>query len=575
MHGGGGRGKQRGPTYSSTGRSSGKGQQKAAPECEQFPELHEEDATEPAAAIQEPPPYYSALGENSGSGSRAGRGGGAKAPVFTIGDEGEESVGGGGYREEGARPQIVTTYSAAPRVHQAAAADDARYYQPASFPGYTVVQLINSSGDGGEGQALLARGGGRRHSRQQQGSCVGRCCGHICRCLCFILGAVVLACLLCGATFLARQIIGSGGGSADWRCHGLLQHSDQHFSFNPQQHQQQLVIESVEGVTQTNVHFVNGAWGVRAVVEASAGRILGVGVEHTDSALRVLGNGPSSRWPWWQVRGGCVRATLFIGIPPANTTTTNSRLPSLEVSTGTGTVVADGVGPLAVSNLKLSLRNGSVQLHDFGVSGTLLVSTSNGPINATRVHAGMTVDLISSNGNIGLDDVSAPNAVTAYASNAAVRARHVRAAYGVLQTSNGKVSLSDVHVSDKLILRTSNAAVDGDAAAEFVYARTSNGPINLKLSGGGGEGRRGVLHYVTLDTTNGAISLAATDFRGTFDVHTSNSRVAVGREVESGSVPLSFTSSSTTHKTGVYGDDANTGNITLSATNARATLNFY
>ncbi|KAJ2460345.1 hypothetical protein GGF42_000894 [Coemansia sp. RSA 2424] len=566
MHGG--RGKQRGPNYSSTGRSSGKGQQKAAPECEQFPELHEEHVIEPAA-IQEPPPYYSALGENSSS-SRAGRG--AKSPVFTIGDEGEESLGGGG--GEGARPQIVTTYSAAPRVHQAAAADDARYYQPASFPGYTVVQLINSSGDGSEGQALLARGGGRRlrrHSRQQ-GSCVGRCCGHICRCLCFILGAVVLACLLCGATFLARQIIGSGGGSADWRCHGLLQHSDQHFSFSPQQ--QQLVIESVDGVTQTNVHFVNGAWGVRAVVEASAGRILGVGVEHTDSALRVLGNGPSSRWPWWQVRGGCVRATLFIGIPPANATTTNSRLPSLEVSTGTGTVVADGVGPLAVSNLKLSLRNGSVQLHDFGVSGTLLVSTSNGPINATRVRAGMTIDLISSNGVISLDDVSAPSAVTAYASNAAVRARHVRAAYGVLQTSNGKVSLSDVHVSDKLILRTSNAAVDGDAAAEFVYARTSNGPINLRLSGGGGS-RDGVLHYVTLDTTNGAISLAATDFRGTFDVHTSNSRVAVGRAVESGSVPLSFTSSSTTHKTGVYGDDATTGNITLSATNARATLNFY
>ncbi|KAJ1672207.1 hypothetical protein GGF44_001890 [Coemansia sp. RSA 1694] len=568
MHGG--RGKQRGPNYSSTGRSSGKGQQKAAPECEQFPELHEEDVIEPAA-IQEPPPYYSALGENNGSSSRAGRG--AKSPVFTIGDEGEESLGGGG---EEARPQIVTTYSAAPRVHQATAADDARYYQPASFPGYTVVQLINSSGDGGEGQALLARGGGRRLRRQhnrQQGSCVGRCCGHICRCVCFILGAVVLACLLCGATFLARQIIGSGDGSADWRCHGLLQHSDQHFSFSPQQ-QQQLVIESVDGVTQTNVHFVKGAWGVRAVVEASAGRILGVGVEHTDSALRVLGNGPSSRWPWWQVRGGCVRATLFIGIPPANTTTTtNSRLPSLEVSTGTGTVVADGVGPLSVSNFKLSLRNGSVQLHDFGVDGTLLVSTSNGPINATRVRAGMTIDLISSNGVISLDDVSAPSAVTAYASNAAVRARHVRAAYGVLQTSNGKVSLSDVHVSDKLILRTSNAAVDGDAAAEFVYARTSNGPINLRLSGGGG--RDGVLHYVTLDTTNGAISLAATDFRGTFDVHTSNSRVAVGRAVESGSVPLSFTSSSTTHKTGVYGDDANTGNITLSATNARATLNFY
>ncbi|KAJ2894539.1 hypothetical protein GGI21_005277, partial [Coemansia aciculifera] len=256
-----GKGKQRGANYGA-GRS-GKGQQQQQQQqpllppqsatTEQFPELCE-DAMD-SIGFQEPPPNYSApQGESSGSRVAAG---GATSPVFMIGGGDEE------------REELVGVATNQPAASRLPAADD-QYYQPASFPGYTLVQLINNTG---EGQTLLSRGGGRRRRHSSSIRLRRSCCGRICSCLCLIFGIALVGGILCAAVILARQIIGSGGGgSADWRCQGLVKHSDQRFGFALNQ---TLVIDSKEGVTLTNVHIVNGPLAVRAVVEASPARISG------------------------------------------------------------------------------------------------------------------------------------------------------------------------------------------------------------------------------------------------------------------------------------------------------------
>ncbi|KAJ2098193.1 hypothetical protein GGI09_003441 [Coemansia sp. S100] len=495
------RGKQRGGV--NNGRPS-KGQA-----TEQFPELLEGET--------EPPPYYSASGESSRVVSNM--------PVFTIG-------GGEGESEE-------DSGQTQPPVTNSVPSDD-RYYQPASFPGYTIVQLINSQG---ESQALLPRVG-RHQRRRDRGSCLGRCCGHMCACLCFIFGALMLAGLLCAAIILTRQIIGS-----DWQCQGLLPHSDKQFSFA---RQSSLLVDSARGMTQTTVHLVEGNLGVRAVIEASAGRLMGVGVEHSDSALRLRGNSLGSWW-WWQ-RGGCVRATLYVSIP-SNVTL----LKSLTISTGDGALTAKDMSMPV--DLQVSMSNGAVQLHDLSISGSLRVSTTNGLINVTNVQAGSTIDLWSVNTPNTISNVAAPNSVTVRGSNAAINVSSLRSSYAVLHTTNGRISMHNVDIGDNLLIQTRNAVIEGDARAALVYARSSNAAVNIQLGGR--------LRTVAVDTTNGAVTVDADGFRGNFDVRTSNSRVAVGGGVH----PIEFTESTTAHKAGVYGDPA-LGNITLTTSNAGVSLKF-
>ncbi|KAJ2814207.1 hypothetical protein H4S07_000005 [Coemansia furcata] len=516
------KGKHRG--INSSGRS-GKGQQAVT---EQFPELRDDSE---AAAAAPPPPYYAGSGESS----RRALG---TAPVFTIGDDDDDTAG----------PDVVT-YSAgrgAPRVPRASRAprasktsraaqapdDGERYYLPASFPGYTVVQLINQGG-ANEGHALLPRVGGRRLPPRGRS-----CCGRLCACLCFVFGALTLAALLCAGLMFARQMM----GPSDWRCQNLLPHSDRHFTFGGPA----LRVESVEGITQTNVHFVNSA-GVRAVIEASPGRM--VDVEHSENVLRLRGNRAG---PWWWQQGGCVRATLYVGAPPGNTT-----LKSLSIATGDGTLSAEGV-EMGADTINVSLRNGGVGLRDLSVVGSLHISTTNGRIKATRVGAATTLDLWATNSPVDAANVTASQAITVQASNSHISVGALRAAHATLRTTNGRVTLHDVLVDDNLLIQTSNAAIEGGAGAAFVYARTSNARVGLRL-----EGR---LRTVAVDATNGAIDVMARGFWGTFDVRTSNSRARV-----EGVMPVTFWESSTARKMGVYGDPM-MGNITLTTSNARAAL---
>ncbi|KAJ2488418.1 hypothetical protein IWW37_004829 [Coemansia sp. RSA 2050] len=312
------------------------------PVTEQFPELHE-DATEP-------PPYHSQAT-------------GSAPPVFTIGgSEEHEDMG------QPVAPRVLGTD---------------RYYHPASFPGYTAVQLIQ----GGERQGLLPRA--RRQQRRQ---------------------------------------------------------GDQRFAYDSQ-----FVIES--GATLTDVHLV-GDLGVRAVIEASVGRH--VGVEHIDGVLRIRGNSPDSWWWWWQ-ESGCVRATLYVGKPRNST-----ELKSLDITTtaGSGTLTALDVGAYPVDRVKVAMRNGRVQLHDLSVRGSLHLSMSNGLINATNVRVGGSLELSAPNSPIDLVNITAANTVSVQASNAHINAISLRSSYAHLRTSNGRVSLGGVDVGDNLLVHTINATSD-------------------------------------------------------------------------------------------------------------------
>ncbi|KAJ2416821.1 hypothetical protein GGI10_000681 [Coemansia sp. RSA 2530] len=473
------KGKHRGGANNSSSRSA----RGPPPATEQFPELHE-DATEP-------PPYNS-------------RAQCSTPPVFTIGsDEPDEPV-----------PQVL---------------DTEQYYHPASFPGYTVVQVIQ----GGERQALLSRA--RR--QQPRRSCLGRCCGALCTCVCFLVGVGVVAALLCGAFFAYRQVAG------DWRCRGLLPYSDQRFAYDSR-----LVIES--GVTLTDVHLV-GDSGVRAVIEASPGRR--VGVEHMDGVLRIHGSSPGS---WWWQGSGCVRATLYVGRPG-----NSSEVKSLEVTASSGSLTALDVGEYAVDRVKVTMRNGRVHLRDLDVRGSLHVSMSNGQINASNVRVGKALELRASNSPLDLANVTASSAITVQATNAHINAQSLRSPYATLRTSNGRVSLGDVDVGDNLLVHTSNGKIEGDARAGLFYARTSNAAVRLELGGR--------LRVVAVDSSNGAIDVVAGGFSGMFDVNTSNSRVSV-----TGTGLIEFMESGVAHKRGVYGERGN-GNITLDTRNGRVDLRFY
>ncbi|KAJ1795946.1 hypothetical protein LPJ77_006944, partial [Coemansia sp. RSA 2523] len=110
------------------------------------------------------------------------------------------------------------------------------YYHPASFPGYTTVQLAN----GGEAQALLPRSTAsiqrsahtnstrrfyNRQVRRRRG-CMRRCCGRLCSLLCFIVGLLIVTVFISSVLYVARHVLPP---SWDWQCASLEPHSDQTF----------------------------------------------------------------------------------------------------------------------------------------------------------------------------------------------------------------------------------------------------------------------------------------------------------------------------------------------------------
>ncbi|KAJ1857830.1 hypothetical protein GGH12_001408 [Coemansia sp. RSA 1822] len=509
-----------GPRSQQRSRNNGAGRKRAA-EPEEFPPLSDESYS---------PPPYTELDQGSGS----------SRPV---------------------QPQLV---SIAP----------GEYYHPASFPGYTTVQLAN----GGEAQALLPRSTAsiqrsaqtnssrthRFHHRQvrRRRGCIGRCCGRLCSLLCFIVGLLIVSVFVSSVLYVARHVLPP---SWDWQCASLEPHSNQTFDFPLSA---PLRIESVEGMSISNVYVAHSNSSetvhVRAVIEANRGNwrdrivVESHGPEQgSGSLLAVRVVRPQWEWP-----RDCVRASLYVSIPLY--TSDDTVLPSLHISTGTGLLRSLDSGNLALGDLILDMRSGLVQLRNMTVHGALLVSTSNGRINATDVDVTSRASFSSTNGALSLTRVRAER-VTATTNNASIRVADVVAETVALHTVNAPVSMRAV-TADNISVMTTNGAIRGNARiSSTAVAQTSNGAVALEISGPPQTDER----QITVRSSNNVVELGLTDIEGSFDVTTSNSRAAVTGD----SKLLNFRRSTDTLKSGSFGD-ANSARISVSTSNAHAELRF-
>ncbi|KAJ2502225.1 hypothetical protein GGH96_001297 [Coemansia sp. RSA 1972] len=496
-------------------RNNGAGRKRAA-EPEEFPPLSDEANS---------PPAYTELDQGSGS----------TRPV----------------------PQLV---SIAP----------GEYYHPASFPGYTTVQLAN----GGEAQALLPRSAAsiqrsaqsnsrthRFHNRpSRRRGCIGRCCGRLCSLLCFIVGLLIVSVFVSSVLYVARHVLPP---SWDWQCASLEPHSDRTFEFPLTA---PLRIESTEGMSISNVYLAHSSTSsvhVRAVIEANRGnwrdRIVvdSHGPEQGASLLAVRVVRPQWEWP-----RDCVRASLYVSIP--SYTSDKAVLPSLHISTGTGLLRSLDSGNLALGDLILDMRSGLVQLRNMTIQGALLVSTSNGRINATDVDVTTRASFSSTNGALALTRVRAER-VTATTNNASIRVADVAAETVALHTANAPVSMRAI-TAGNLSVMTTNGAIRGDACIRSTAAaQTSNGAVALEISGAPHTDER----QITVRSSNNIVELGLTDVEGSFDVTTSNSRASIKGD----SKLLNLRRSTDTLKSGSFGDASN-ARISVSTSNAHAVLRF-
>ncbi|KAJ2144937.1 hypothetical protein IW142_002860 [Coemansia sp. RSA 564] len=445
------------------------------------------------------------------------------------------------------------------------------YYHPASFPGYTTVQLAN----GGEAQSLLPRSTAsiqrsahtnstrrfyNRQVRRRRG-CMRRCCGRLCSLLCFIVGLLIVTVFISSVLYVARHVLPP---SWDWQCASLEPHSDQTFEFPMAA---PLRIESVEGMSISNVYLAHSNSSetvhVRAVIEANRGnwrdRIVvdSHGPEQGESLLAVRVVRPQWEWP-----RDCVRASLYVSIP--SYTSDDAILPSLRISTGTGLLRSLDSGNLALGDLILDMRSGLVQLRNLTVHGALLVSTSNGRINATDVDVTSRAAFSSTNGAVSLTRVRAER-VTATTNNASIRVADVTAEAVALHTANAPVSMRAI-TADNLSAITANGAIRGDARIRSTaIAQTSNGAVALQISGTPQTDER----QITVRSSNNMVELELTDIEGRFDVTTSNSRASIKGD----SKLIDLRRSTGTLKSGSFGD-ASSARISVSTSNAHAMLRF-
>ncbi|KAJ1901201.1 hypothetical protein LPJ66_000947 [Kickxella alabastrina] len=435
------------------------------------------------------------------------------------------------------------------------------YYHPASFPGYTVIQLAN----GEESQALLPRvtqgrqrnQHGRllvRRVRQRPGCCL-RCCGWLFSCICFIVGIFIVLVFLGAVLFVSRHAFPP---MREWQCEtGSLEvHTDQHYSFPVTA---PLRIESVEGISYSAVHIVRGEEGsnvtVRAVVETNRGdardRIF---VFKDKDLLAVRAEQPKWEWP-----RDCIRTTLHISIPASG-----PLFPSLNIATGPGTLRALDAGVLSLCDLFVLMRDGTVQLRNLSTQGIVNISSTNGRINATRVAITGPATFTSSNAALALDGIQAAS-ISASTTNSVLRATDLRTdGHITLNTTNAIVALSAVSAGHSISVRSSNGAIRGSisSAGGPVSVITSNGSVDVRIDGS-------AVKDVVVQSINSSVSVVAVGLHGWFDARTSNGRV----NVEGSAGLIRMKRNAIARKNGYFGDMA-AGNITVASTNALVSLKF-
>ncbi|KAJ1961133.1 hypothetical protein GGI12_003418, partial [Dipsacomyces acuminosporus] len=323
--------------------------------------------------------------------------------------------------------------------HQGTSVDGAlpssqnEYYHSASFPGYSGARLADR-----EDETLLSRAGVSyiynayerlaphstrrlvRKYRHRRG-----CCAKLCGCICFILFLFIILTAVVSVLTYARWWIPSAG---EWNCSSLEVLEDAHYGFSAKQ---PLRIESISGITVSNIHLVqhNSTYvapallnaakrsneqrseaRVHVVVEASKGvqqnaitisPIVQPGEGQLNS-LVIKAAAPS--W-WWPIP--CIKATVYIAVPEL-AKQPGAIMPFLEIAAGAGSLDALDLGDLAVTNLNAQVHNGAVSLHSFAVRGSLRVSTTNDRIIASNVTASHSIDLASSNDGITIEHLDSP-----------------------------------------------------------------------------------------------------------------------------------------------------------------------
>ncbi|KAJ2777234.1 hypothetical protein GGI15_004573, partial [Coemansia interrupta] len=391
------------------------------------------------------------------------------------------------------------------------------FYHPASFPGYTAVQLAN----GEETQSLLprvshARTGDRYQQQQQQPGGFGRarthirravrrprgrsssspcarCCGWLLGCICFALGAIIVGMFIAAVLFVSRHAFPP---SWDWQClpDSLVVHTDRSFTFAlSAASQQPLRIESIDGISVSEIHVLRTEAGskdasvtVHAIVEASRGAAPDlVSIEHDDRLLTV--RAVRSRWQWPRE---CVRAKLLVHVPVHADHL--PQLSKLHIQTGFGQLHALDLGTLALGDLHVQMGSGSALLRDIGVLGGVRVITTNGRINATGVAAGDgAAEFVSTNAALTLEGVRASD-VSIATTNGMIRAANVLAARRVvLRTANAPLVLQRVEGGHGVQAVTSNGSIRGTVAASSgtVGLTTTNAAVNVQVEGIGNATR--------------------------------------------------------------------------------------
>ncbi|KAJ2359044.1 hypothetical protein IWW50_000202 [Coemansia erecta] len=511
-------------------------------------------------------------------------------PPYTVLDH--VNVQSGSSSVTQSRPQLVTvTHGGEFRTTQLVSITQGEYYHPASFPGYTAVQLAN----GGEAQALLPRSTAsiRRSAQGSQGrrrrTTTRRrrgLCGRLCSCLCLVVALMIVAVFASSVLYVARHVLPP---SQDWQCASLEPHADRAFTFPLTA---PLRIDSTDGLSISNVYVAqrNGTTGergvhVRAVVEASRGNYvdrIDVGARtpdqdgSLDSLLYIRVVRP--RWEWPR---GCVRASLYVSIPEFLSDSSSSSplklLPSLHIATGTGVLHMLDAGNLAVNDVTVDMRNGAAYVRNVTVHGSLFVSTSNGRVNVTDVQAGSAVSIVSTNGALAVNRVQA-RGVTATTTNASVRVAGISVSESsvALRTTNAAISLREV-TADRLSAVTSNAAIRGDAHIRTsADVQTSNGVVALEISGTTEQTTTGAVdgaerRSISVRSSNRMVELGLTGIEGLFDLVTSNARAVVAGDRDL----IKMHHSSDTNKSGAFGrDNADGARISVSTSNAQALLRF-
>ncbi|KAJ1813352.1 hypothetical protein LPJ56_005194, partial [Coemansia sp. RSA 2599] len=429
---------------------------------------------------------------------------------------------------------------------QSASPDE--YYHPASFPGYTVVQIAN----GGEGQALLPRithhrrGDGSHQQQQQQQqqqshrnagrmqirragirrgrSCCARFCGWICSCLCFLLGAIIVSLFIAAVLFVSRSAFPPSWELQCSESH-LELHTDKQFVFPADK---PLRIQSIQGISVSEVHVLKAAAAspgnvtVHAVVEINRGGLKNVvSVDRQDQALVIRAIRP--RWEWPR---DCVRAKLFITLPAYAAEKAADILPALYVDSGLGRLNIMDVGELGLGDLHIAMHNGVVQMRELGIQGSLHVSTTNGRINATRlvVPVGSAV-FTSTNAALSLQNIQALG-IGASTTNGAISAQDLHAGREIsLQTSNSAVIVHGVHARETVDISTSNGPIRGDVASTNgpVALLTTNAAVGIRVSGVSGSHAKDI----SVVTSNAAADVDFAGVYGAFDVRTTNGRANV------------------------------------------------